>query len=483
MQQITIQATATITPVEAAADGKPQKPKVSINAYNGGPIVVAGYKHPVIIELSGLTGIGKAIPLLRNHNPNQIVGHGEASLDGNALNVGGKISATNFYAQDVTDLAAEGFPWQASVGVQPTKVEDVKAGAKATANGIEITGPMHIARAGKLYEVSFVPNGADDTTSATISANKDTRMSKVDAILEAQDNEVENMVSYEKTIQAAIDRGLDSAKADELIEAAIADNIDPTQFELKVMRLSRAPSISTQRHSGSALSAEVVEAAICRSIGDRDALGQFKPEVLEASDKQFKYGLGLKELLQMQARANGEKDISSRDVKGLLKAAFAPIRASTGFSTFSLDGVLSNVANKMIKAGFDSVESTWRKVSAISPVNDFKTRTSYSLTGDFVFQEVPASGEITSATMGEVAYTNAAKTYARMFEATINRQTSTPATSRPPPPISSDSAPASESRANVRIPPAARRAPVPLLRSRSTPTSRPIPSATAIGSS
>ena len=204
------------------------------------------------------------------------------------------------------------------------------------------------------------------------------------------------------------------SKADELIEAAIADNIDPTQFELKVMRLSRAPSISTQRHSGSVVNAEVIEAALCRSIGDKDAIDQFKPEVLEASEKQFKHGLGLKELLLMQARANGEKEISSRDTKSLLKAAFAPIRAS-GFSTFSLDGVLSNVANKMIAAGFNSVEDSWKKVSAVNPVSDFKQHTRYALTGDFLYKAVPNSGELTHATMGEVAYTNQAKTYGRMF--------------------------------------------------------------------
>ena len=241
-------------------------------------------------------------------------------------------------------------------------------------------------------------------------------MSKVDAIIEAQDNAVENMVSYERTIQAAIDRGLASAKADELIEAAIADNIDPKEFELKVMRLSRAPSISTQRHSGSVANSEVIEAALCRSVGDSDALEQFKPEVLEASEKQFKHGIGLIELLQMSAKRNGHGgDISRRDTRTLLQAAFTPILASDGLSTFDLTGVLSNLANKMIRAGFDSVENTWQKVSAVKPVNDFKTHTSYSLTGDFVYQEVPASGELTSATMGEVAYTNQAKTYGRLF--------------------------------------------------------------------
>ena len=74
-----------------------------------------------------------------------------------------------------------------------------------------------------------------------------------------------------------------------------------------------------------------------------------------------------------------------------------------------------NVANKFLLQGFFFVEQAWRDISDIRSVNDFKTVTSYRLTGAEEFKEVPPAGEIQHGTLGEESYTNQARTYGLML--------------------------------------------------------------------
>jgi hypothetical protein len=60
-----------------------------------------------------------------------------------------------------------------------------------------------------------------------------------------------------------------------------------------------------------------------------------------------------------------------------------------------------------------SVDSTWRRISAVRSVKDFKVTNSFNLTGDFNTLLVGADGELKHATFGEEAYTNAVDTYGR----------------------------------------------------------------------
>ncbi len=164
--------------------------------------------------------------------------------------------------------------------------------------------------------------------------------------------------------------------------------------------------------NGKFVSLKTVEAALCMSIDASTAERSYSEDQMTLAHDTFGAGLTLGELL---AAASGS--VSRRDVSGMFQA----IKANAGgVSTSDLSGLLSNVANKMIRAGFESVEQEWAKVAAIGSVNDFKETQSYSLTGDFKFVKVGPGGEIKHATMGEVKYSNQAETYARL--AAITRQ-------------------------------------------------------------
>ncbi len=81
------------------------------------------------------------------------------------------------------------------------------------------------------------------------------------------------------------------------------------------------------------------------------------------------------------------------------------------FSTIDIGGILSNVANKFLLEGFFSVERTWRNITAVRNVSDFKTVTSYRLVGKDQYELVAPGGELKHGTLGEEKYENRADTY------------------------------------------------------------------------
>jgi phage major head subunit gpT-like protein len=188
-------------------------------------------------------------------------------------------------------------------------------------------------------------------------------------------------------------------------------------FELQVLRSSRQTGSTSVPSRSREISSEVIEASIARSaVMEASIEKMYKPELLEASEKAFPKGLSLIEFFQICAKRNGFMNISHRDIRSLLEGAFAPVQASAhGPSTYNVGGILSNIANKMIKDAFMAVEQEWTKIAAIGTVSDLKKHTSFSLTGDMSYEKIGVQGEIKHATLGEEKYENQASTFGRIF--------------------------------------------------------------------
>jgi hypothetical protein len=88
------------------------------------------------------------------------------------------------------------------------------------------------------------------------------------------------------------------------------------------------------------------------------------------------------------------------------------------WATHSIAGILSSTVNKFLLAGFNGVESSWRSVSSVRSVNDFKTMTSYRLNGGMKFEKVANGGELKNAAASDESRTISADTYGIMTSVT-----------------------------------------------------------------
>lgn len=425
--KLELSGVATIQ-MQTDSEGAPARPAVAINAYNGGPVRVGGYRHPVVVDLESLQ-TPQTIPLFRSHDAERIVGHGSPAVTApNRLDITGTISASTADAEQIIDLAKGGFPWQASVGVDVTaKPQFLAEGEAATVNGQKVLGPAYVVRGGELYEVSFVTLGADRSTSAAVAATKEIEQvsenneqpieagADVQAVFERAKLEQGRQKAIAAIAQQAMDSGYDVNLVESATRRAIEANQSPTEFELALMRATRGSTVV--RQSGKPkMSKEVIEAALCLGMGSSfDTEKYFKPQVLEAASEQWSRGLTITEFLRICARQNGWTGESNKDVRGLLRAAFSPVQAASGVSTYDVSGILSNVANKMIIDAFNAVDSTWRNIALITPVSDFKQQETYSLTGDLDYEKLGRGERIKHGNLGEKQYLNQADTYAKFL--------------------------------------------------------------------
>ncbi|HXH25103.1 MAG TPA: hypothetical protein VNI78_07635, partial [Vicinamibacterales bacterium] len=213
------------------------------------------------------------------------------------------------------------------------------------------------------------------------------------------------------------------------IEArAIAEGWDADRTELAVLRADR-PTLAAGGVRGdtdTAQSGRALEAALCLTAGlPEKQVGQWYDErTMNAALASDLRGAGLHSLLYEVIRAGGEHVRPGRVDNDTIRAAFSAerrlIQAAGGFSTISLSGILSNVANKTMLAAYTAVESVVGFFCAETDVNDFKEVTRYRLTGNGVFEKVGPDGELKHAGLSEQAYTNKVETYGRMI--VLNRQ-------------------------------------------------------------
>lgn len=133
-----------------------------IEAYTG--TVVDRWWGKLAIEVDGIKA-KKQIPVLMNHNSNQIVGYSTKTHKDGSFFVTGKFSDVTEKGKEVKGLAQEGFPWQASIGVRPVKILSLEKDGKADVNGKTLKGPAEIWLESEVFETSFVPLGADSNTS------------------------------------------------------------------------------------------------------------------------------------------------------------------------------------------------------------------------------------------------------------------------------------------------------------------------------
>lgn len=467
--------TAGSVEIEARAAGEgadaAKARKFTMTAYTGGAMQVGAYGYPVVVDLAGMNLGNSARPILIDHvnDLEYVLGQTtDIQVKGTNLLVTGNVFAENDNARQVIALNDKGFKFQASIGARVLNREFVPEGSTASVNGQTFNGPINIARKSVLGEVSFVVLGADDQTSASIAAGaagKGSPMKTFEQWLEAKGiaaaelsdavrgvlkaqfdaeeaaegkppvkagakkpddpvppadpvAEIRATAAAESRRIAAVRKACGGQHAE--IEAkAIEEGWDETKVELHVLRASRPATAPGGIVKDKAPTGEVLEAAMCLGRDLPNVEKQFKAETLEAAHRYR--NIGLQELVLIAAAANGYSAgpgmrVTQGNIGDVFHHAF-PVRGS-GFSTLSVPGILSNVANKELLAGYMEEDQTWREIAAVRSVRDFKQITSYRLLDNMEYEELAPDGKIKHGELGEESYTRQAKTYAKMFQIT-----------------------------------------------------------------
>ena len=472
---IAMSAPVEITAASTDENQRPMPAKFSSVFYTGGPLAIAGWEFPVVVDLAGLSN-GKVLVANLDHDSTKRVGNFEVVNNGTQLIANGSATAATAARDEVVESARNGYQWQASLEVSPAKVEEVAKGKTVEVNGQQITGPAYITRKGTLKGFAFVSHGADDNTTAAIAASAassnrkgnnmdpkfkawieamgfdaDTLSAEQLAGLEANykgksspskkatsDNpfearkieakRIEAMRAYaDGVIEQRNSNEVEILEIEKMYDHAVKAGMTAQEFKLELLEATlpqaHVPRFNVHSRGGQRVNNRVIEAALCQHGRLDDYEDGFDDQTLQLAHDQFKGRIGLKQLFLIAAQDRGYNANNSFEMNiEVQRAAFGMMHNrqinASGFSTIEIGTILSNVANKFLRVGWEAVDMTPLRISAIRSVNDFKTITTVSLTGDLQFDKVGASGEIKHGTLGDEVYTNKAETYARMLAIT-----------------------------------------------------------------
>ena len=461
-----------------AADGENGSPEFTMQAYGGGRLHLGNFPHPAVIAAEGVEVHGGAdtIPILRDHDGKRPVGHGKPIVASDSLQVEGTISQTSDDAKQIIEASRNGYPWQASIGGRMTeKPTFVKAGKSVTVNGRRQSGPVYVVNAFMWTETSVVSVGADaDRATTSIAATSDPKGLDMDfqEWLEAQGFE-DVSDTQRQTLRAAYDaehksddaieldklkasNALDEMRAeavtvskelkkisrisaqygdrcdDSLIDSleakALTGKISAETFELELLKASRPlPNGSGTAPTYAGADCNAITAALCNSIGmdEESVSNSLKAEVgVKAAEKAMNdaatlRGFNVHKLIHTVLHAHGRSVSPGQGIDDSVLASAlecgSNIRASAGFSTVSLPGILSRVANKAMLQSYNDGMGVAREFCAETDTTDFKQFDRYRMTEAGDFEELGATGEIKSSTLTEETLSNQVKTYGRMF--------------------------------------------------------------------
>ena len=458
------------TLIEAAGG----KPKVAGIAYSGGKMNLPGWKHPVVVDLAGME-IPDTVPLLANHEnrTESRVGMISASVKDNTLEITGEIVSENQDAQNIVSQCKAGADWQLSIGADVKDCELVQG--KREVNGQEVEGPFYHIKKSVLREVSIVAVGADAHTAMRVTAqfniaNPNLNEGEKNTMSEAQ-KETKAVTAAaepakaepEKKVEAAAptapaaepEKKPDTAKAEavpaaitasapdvtatareaavaavkaerervsaiqsicagefpELEKEAISAGWTPEVVTKKVLETIRAErpaanvniSVKTAPEGGELR--KTIEAAMCLRVGvSADQLEKtYGAQTVEAGMRDM--DMPLRQLLIECMKMDGIPYSRGFDNE--------TIRAA--FSSVSLPGILSNVANKKLLQSYEAQPIIATKLCSTGDLNDFKENDRFRLTDVGDLLPIAPDGEIKDGGLIEESAKNQLDTYGKRF--------------------------------------------------------------------
>ena len=429
-----------------AANGT--KPKVAGLAYGGGKMNLPGWKFPVVVDLAGMS-IPENVPLLTNHEnkTDARVGMVSASVKNASLEIAGEIVSDSKDAQDIVAQSKAGADWQLSIGADVRECELVKGSREV--NGQQIDGPFYHVKKSVLREVSVVAVGADASTKMKVTAqfnlknlkpiqgevmteeNKNLIAGAADAELEKHDEPQgtpEVQAKAEVDVAAtANDAAVNAVKAERERVGAIQSicNGEFPEIEKEAVSAGWTPEVTTKKVLET-IRAERPSASVHVSVKARPEGGEMR-KTIEAA-MCLRCGVSANMLEKSYGAQTVEAGMADMDMplRQLLiecmkmdgipySRGFDNETIRAAFSSVSLPGILSNVANKKLLQSYEAQPVIATKLCSTGDLNDFKENDRFRLTDVGDLLPVAADGEIKDGGLVEESAKNQLDTYGKKF--------------------------------------------------------------------
>ena len=458
--------------ITAAKDGGDGKHKVAGLAYGGGKMRLFGWSKPVVVDLSGMT-VPESVPLLANHENHTLgrVGLVAAKIEDGSLSISGEIVAGGELAEAIVAQGKAGADWQLSIGAEVEAAELVQEG-KRKVNGAEHEAPFYHVTKSTLREVSVVAVGADRSTHMTVTAKLEL---KGNSIMEPSIKGTGNGGQGTETPAAPTTPAAPAAAPAAPAEApkpvtASAPAAQPSETPKTVV--AAAASAQEPAPDAKAIAADAIKAerervamikGVCggefadieaKAIAEGWDRNRVNEEVLKAYRAKQpttsapavavkKSGMTEKTLeaaLSLRAGIDGDtlaKDMGEETVEAAMKDCDIPLQGvlaecmrlegmnvprtfdnsaiKAAFSTVSLPGILSNVAQKKLLQAYRAQPIIATSLCTSADLSDFKENQRFRLTDIGDLKPVGADGEIKDGGVSEEKAVNQLDTYAKKF--------------------------------------------------------------------
>ena len=448
--------TSEFTLIEAAGGGRP---KVAGLAYSGGKMNLPGWKHPVVVALAGME-IPESVPLLANHEnrTGSRVGMVKATIKNGTLEIEGEIVSDSAGANDIIAQSRSGADWQLSIGADVRECELVKAALEVNSQMQE--APFHLVRQSILREVSVVAVGADRATAMRVHAKFNLYTP----------NEGDDMPKDTKTdVSAALDSNTEvkplppktePVKEPEIVQAAAVPAPTQTVADVNILAQDAAMNaVKAERERISAIQSicngefpeierEALKGGWAQEIVTKKVLETIRAErpsaSIHVSVKTAPEGDGLRRTVEAAMCLRSgispdllEKSYGAKSVEAAMREMDMPLKQlviecmkmdgiphsrgfdnetiRAAFSSVSLPGILSNVANKKLLQSYDAQPVTATKLCSTGDLNDFKENDRFRLTDVGDLLPVAADGEIKDGGVLEESAKNQLDTYGKKF--------------------------------------------------------------------
>ena len=458
-----MKTTSEFLEITAASGGK--KPSVKGLAYSGGKMRLFGWSRPVVVDMAGMN-VPESVPLLTNHVNDTLcrVGVVTATKGAEGLEIAGEIVAEGAEAANIVSQGKSGADWQLSIGAEVEAAELVQEG-KRTINGIEHDAPFYHVTKSTLREVSVVAVGADKATHMKVTAKLEL---KGNSIMEPQKKETAAAPKVEAAAPVNTPAAPAAAAPKNVEAAATAAPAPaaPAKVEAAAAPVN-APAVDAKAIAQEAIKAERDRVAMIKAVckgefpeieakaisegWQKDQLNEAVLAAFRAKQPTADVNITIKKenamnakhleaALSLRAGISGEKlakDMGEETVEAAMKDADMPLAGILGecmriegmsvprtfdnqaikaaFSTVSLPGILSNVANKKLMQAYEAQPIIATKLCTTGDLTDFKENDRFRLTDIGDLKPVGADGEIKDGALSEESAKNQLETYAKKF--------------------------------------------------------------------